>query len=91
MSDGLPKKPNKNESGIVNLDKSQNIGTHWICYWKQNNIKFVFDSYGGVPPKSLIKYLGENNLYYNDKRIQNFNSVICGHLCIKVLKLLSDH
>lgn len=90
MSDELPQKPYQNECGVVNLDKSENIGTHWICYWKVNDIKYVFDSYGGVPPKPLIQYLGSNNLFYNDDRIQDFNSVICGHLCVKVLNLLNQ-
>jgi hypothetical protein len=27
---------------------------------------------------------------YNDKIIQDFNDVICGHLCISLLKMLSD-
>ena len=79
MSDELPNKPKDRECGVVNLDKSENIGTHWICYWKDKNVKHVFDSYGGVPPKPLVRYLGTQNLFYNDNRIQDFNS-ICGHV-----------
>ena len=31
--DTLPKKPNKKECGIVNLDKSGGPGTHWVAWW----------------------------------------------------------
>jgi hypothetical protein len=55
MSDELPKKPNKNECGVLNLDTSQNIGTHWICYWERGNAKYVLDSFGGVPHKSIVE------------------------------------
>jgi hypothetical protein len=84
MSDELPEKPYKNECRVLNLDTSENIGTHWTCYWKREDEKYVFDSFGGVPHKSLVKYLGDENLQYSDERIQNFDQVVCGHLYVTV-------
>ena len=90
MIDELPTKPNDCESGIVNLDTSDHAGTHWICYFKKGNQKFVFDSFGGDVPEKLVNYLGASNLFYNAERIQMFDEYICGHLCVLVLKLFSN-
>jgi len=35
--------------------------------------------------------LGKNNLFYNEERIQNYNDPpICGHLCVLILKEISE-
>lgn len=82
MLDTLPKKPHKIECGIVNLDVSTGSGTHWVAYYKKDNRCEYFDSYGNLPPpKEIVKYLGDN-ISYNYKRYQSYNSVICGHLCL---------
>lgn len=36
MRDTLPGKVNDVECGVVNLDISRNSGTHWVCYYKNN-------------------------------------------------------
>ena len=90
MSDSLPSVVKKKEYGVVNLDSYKNPGTHWICYLKiDDDNAFVFDSFGGTPPARLVKYLSVANLYYNDKRIQGFTDVNCGHLCLSVLAYMS--
>lgn len=90
MKDSLPKKPLLNESAIVNLDNSIGEGTHWVCYKKIGNNVYYFDSFGNLrPPSELIRYFGSNiNLNYNYERQQQFDTVICGHLCLRFLK---DH
>ena len=50
----------------------------------------MFDSFGGVPPENLVKYLKSTNLYYNNARVQNFKDVNCGHLCLSVLRYMSQ-
>ena len=91
MSDSLPSSVKKRECGVVNLDGQENPGTHWICYHKNDDKAFVFDSFGGVPPTNLVHYLKTNktSIYYNDERIQDFGDVNCGHLCLSVLAFLS--
>jgi hypothetical protein len=86
MKDELPQKINK----IENANQS---GSHWVAYYKNNDEKCYFDSYGNVPPpKELVKYLGPENLFYNSKRFQNYNDLpICGHLCLIVLEKLSKN
>lgn len=85
MRDLLPKKINKYECGIVNLDSSNGLGTHWVAYYKNNKYKEYFDSFGNLqPPLEIIKYIG-SNIHYNHHQHQKYNSFNCGHLCLKFL------
>ena len=86
LRDELPKKPRMNECGIINLADSKDLeGTHWTCYFKKDKV-YYFDSYGIQPPIEIVKYLGSNRaLIHNSFQIQDFNQVVCGHLCLYVL------
>ena len=85
MRNTLPKTPKTYECGIVNLDTSSGPGSHWVAYFKRKKHVEYFDSFGNLqPPVEIRKYLG-NNIVYNHERFQKFNTVICGHLCIKFL------
>jgi hypothetical protein len=85
----LPNRPKKVECGILNLDDSQGLGTHWTAWIKNGNEKLYFDSYGLAPPVELVAYL-KNPVYYNSERIQPDGEVFCGHLCLYILKKLDD-
>lgn len=87
MRNNLPtNKPWKYESAIINLDDKDGPGTHWVAYKKRNNKAIYFDSFGDLqPPKELIKYLDVGSIEYNYQRFQNYDTVICGHLCLKFL------
>lgn len=86
MKDDLPRKPRSVECGIINLDDSYNNGTHWVAYIKFNDYYEYFDSFGDLkPPAEVLKYLNTPNLYYNYTRYQKYDSVNCGHLCLKFL------
>jgi hypothetical protein len=54
--------------------------------------KDIILTYGCArPPKKVVKYLGSKNLYYNEDHIQNYKSPpFCGHLCLIVLKKLTE-
>lgn len=85
MRDNLPNKPHTYECGIVNLDILSGSGTHWVAYNKHNRNVVYFDSFGNLkPPHELLTYLGDN-ISYNYTSYQNYNSVICGHLCLRFL------
>lgn len=87
MKNGLPKTPKHIECAIVNLDNSENPGTHWVAYIKIYDYCEYFNSFGNLrPPEELLIYLKMCNVYYNYNVYQNFNTVNCGHLCIKYLK-----
>ena len=90
MKDELPQKINTIECGIINLENFGQEGSHWTAYYKNNNKKYYFDSYGEAPPpKQLVRYLGSKNLIYNRRFQGYYDPPICGHLCFIVLKELS--
>lgn len=90
MRDMLPAEPLKKECAIVNLDSFGQPGTHWVCFIKDNNSVFYFDSYGYYPPSELEEYLNNCKIYYNTSKIQNYDDPpICGYLCIEVLRRYS--
>lgn len=61
-------------------------GTHWVAYKKNYNNVTYFDSFGDLrPPQEVIKYFDGCKIKYNYVREQNFNTIICGHLCLKFL------
>lgn len=92
MRNALPKRARRVECGIVNLDSSTGMGSHWTCWIKNNNRAFYFDSFGNLrPPKELIRYLqsfGPCAIQYNHDSLQNYTDVNCGHL---VLNFLFQH
>lgn len=85
MRNRLPKMPYKKECGIINMDNDSGPGTHWVAYYKDDNIIEYYDSFGNLqPPLEILYYLGPN-ITYNYKRDQHFNTYNCGHLCLKFL------
>ena len=98
MLDTLPRKPNHNESAVVNLDSNKNPGTHWVAYKKRGNYVEYFDSFGNLkPPKELVNYFEGGGgggktikIFYNRDQYQKFNTINCGHLCIEFLTYKSS-
>lgn len=88
MRNDLPKSgPRKNESAIINLDDKDGPGTHWVAYKKRTDDVTYFDSFGDLqPPQDLIKYLNVGSIKYNYVKYQDYNTIICGHLCLKFLR-----
>lgn len=84
MRDDLPRrKPRRNECMIINQDSTGNYGTHWTCFVKTDNDVFYFDSFGRLPPAlEVIEYLNGCRIYYNQLQYQQFDTIICGHLCL---------
>src|SRR6266853_5994771 len=94
MKDELNKCIGRNECGIVNLQNSDQHGSHWINYYKKGIVKYYFDSYGLDCPDNLLKYLkptkNSSPIICSTFIIQKFGTVICGQLCVFVLYML-DH
>jgi len=85
LRDTLPKKPKRKECAIMNLDDISGNGTNWVAWFKRGNDKFYFDSFGLPPPTELSNYLN-GYVCYPTEQIQPRQEVICGHLCLFVLK-----
>lgn len=93
MRDTLPTKPWIKETGIVNLDDMFGQGTHWVCYFKDSSKVYYFDSFGNLPPPIEVLYYFRDvpNVMYNVLRVQNVNTMICGHLCLEFLVNKTTH
>lgn len=86
MRNALPSRPWKKECAVINLDDHTGSGTHWVAYTKNKDDVTYFDSFGNLrPPLELLKYLGGGSVKYNYEQHQNYNTFICGHLCLKFL------
>ena len=87
MRNALPiSGPHNRESVIVNLDDKDGPGSHWVAYRKRGDDVVYFDNFGDLqPPIDLMLYLRVNEVKYNHKRYQYYNTFNCGHLCLKFL------
>ena len=76
-----------NQSTIVNLAKSNDVGTHWIAMKFINNKLFYFDSYG-IPyiPDIIRKKCSNSKIITKIYRIQSNDSNECGKFCIMLIQ-----
>ena len=100
MRDELPKMKHLVECGIMNFNKSNELGSHWVCYVPNRNDRIYYDSFGQITPLELQKYLKtvaelKNNkavIQRNSDIVQSPNTHVCGHLCLVVLtSLMREH
>ena len=75
---------NNDECFIMNLDKSNSSGTHWVAVNIVRGTTYYFDSFG-LPPTEEIKRYCKEPRFYNSFIFQKPNEVICGHMCLYVL------
>ena len=80
--DNLPDKI-KDGAYVINLDEYSDIGTHWIALYVNSKTVTYFDSFGIEHiPKEVKKFIGNRNIVTNIYRIQNYDSIMCGYICI---------
>ena len=103
MRDTLPSKSwdrNTPQFGIMNLNKANQIGVHWIAWgYIPNNGIYFFDSFGADVPIELLRYLktkeelakNEGLIDRNIHVVQKLGSSECGRLSLYVLKCLSEN
>ena len=98
MRDTLPQYPLNVECGVVNFNKSNQPGSHWMCYYRNKNERIYFDSYGQITPANIQRYLktgsefvrGKEVIQRNTDIVQAASTSVCGHLCLFVLKSLAN-
>lgn len=90
MRNELIKLKTKNiECGVLNLNLSSEHGSHWTCWFKMNNNKYYFNSFGLPPPKELIDYLS-SPILFSTFQLQRLNDQNCGKWCLLILKKLNE-
>ena len=84
----------------MNLNTSDQNGSHWVCFVGNNKDRIYFDSFGQITPLELQKYLKSKSEFDNEKSViqrnsdivQRVNTHVCGHLCLVVLtSLMREH
>ena len=71
------------KSIIINLQDSNQPGSHWIALKRVNNTIFVFDSFGiGYIPVGILKVYKNHKIITNIYRIQDISSNLCGMFCV---------
>lgn len=79
---------NYNYNYIINIDKKNGYGTHWVAIYKN----IYFDSYALKAPNIIEDYF-KNGYHMNDNQIQplNNNSQYCGWLCLMFLNEMNKN
>ena len=76
----------KDGAFVINLDKNELIGSHWIALYVNDNNVTYFDGLGVENiPKEIQKFIGSKNFITNIYRIQAYNSMMCGYFCIGLI------
>ena len=57
MRDTLPEYPRNAECDIVNFNTPDQLGSHWVCYYKDKRQRIYFDSFGQITPLEVQRYL----------------------------------
>jgi hypothetical protein len=82
----------KNGSYIINLENSNQSGSHWVALFKKSNQYYYADSFGTPPPQTLIDNtsINNNNLLFMDKQIQDIKSTRCGFYALYFLYCMNS-
>ena len=83
--------PDKIKDGVyvINLDEYLDIETYWIALYVNNKTVTYFDSFGAEHiPKLIKKFINNKNIVANIFRIQTYDSIMCGYLCIGFIDFL---
>lgn len=70
---------------VVNFDKADEPGTHWVAIYAQNKYHAeYFNSYGETAPQPIIDYLKRNfrSVTRQMCNVQSYGSKVCGHYAI---------
>ena len=68
---------------IMNLQDSNQSGSHWIALKRVKNSIFIFDSFGiGYIPMNIFKIHKNYKMITNIYRIQDISSNLCRMFCV---------
>ena len=71
------------------MNEYTDTGTHWIAVFVKNNAVIYFDSFGvEYIPKEVKKFIGNKDIKTNIFRIQAYNSIMCGYICILFVEFM---
>ena len=85
--DNLPRI--KDGAYVININEYSGIETHQITLNVQDNDLTYFGSFViKYSPKEIKKLVGNKNIKTNIFRIQTYDSIMCGHVCISFISFI---
>ena len=81
---------------VINLDKRENGGLHWIALCMYSHAIYICDSIGGLNPSDnfpseLVIFLNSmvyQKKFFITKQLQCLKSSTCGYYCILFVKIM---
>ena len=78
---------------MINTDEYSDIGNHWITLYVNAETITYFDSFGVEHiPKEVKKFVKRSidkfTIITNIFRIQAYDSVMCGYICIRQIDFM---
>jgi len=83
--DVIPRKfKTKNGAMIINMNNSNQGGSHWVLLLLNKKDVVYFDSFGVVPSLEVLSFMKscKRPIYYVDRQLQDLKSTSCGWFCI---------
>jgi len=86
------KAPKMGDSLIMNLDDSNEAGSHWVAFYFSPRSACYFDSFGVPPDDRSLKYLRKYNklVAYSQLQLQEDCSEECGWYCMSFIRLMAE-
>ena len=82
----------KNGAYAINLDHSENTGTHWVAIYVKKDELIYFDSFGVEHiPKEIMEKMKNKDINSNTFRIQDNNSIMCSYFCILFIEYMLNN
>ena len=78
-------------SFVINLNESDEPGSHWVAMVFGSDLILYFDSFGLAPPEEVLMLRKKHrvNVAFNSTHYQAFTSVLCGYYCLFFLNEIS--
>ena len=88
--DTLPRPLKAGQSCIVNLQPSDEAGSHWVCCSRQTAHPVYIDPFGAEPDDRVKTWLGGHPVV-SIGDYQGLRSQQCGEFCVYLLRHLAEH
>ena len=80
-------------SYVLNMDRDDYQGTHWICLYVNGNNAVYYDSFGQEAPIEIVNFCkrGKVKLIMNYTQIQDIDDTSCGYYCLAFLYWMTKY
>ena len=72
---------------IINLEDTDDLGSHWVCLIVENGKCIYWDSFGCLPSHDVENWMKQSKYKYmfNNRIVQDLDSVLCGLFALGVI------